>query len=303
MKFKCGIFAVVVTFNPEIQILGQLLDALSTQVDSIVIVDNGSYVDLIAWNNKYQASSAKVLLMGQNHGIAAAHNVGITWAQNNGAEHVLLMDQDSIPAPDMVQKLAFALLNAGINFDSPAIAAGPICVDIRTGNKSFFVTERNGMPARWWPSSSFPPFDVVREVSSLISSGTLINLKLLKIVGGMRGNYFIDHVDTEWCFRAKARGYILLGVSNALMTHTLGDKARNIWFFGWRNVAYHSPLRDYYMFRNTLLMCRDTKMSVVWRLHLTIRLLKFLIYFVIFTPQRVERFYCMALGIGHGLLE
>lgn len=294
--------AVVVTYQPELEILDQLLNGLDAQVESIIVVDNGSKVDLLTWNNQRQRNKVEVLLMSENWGIAAAHNAGIKWAQDRGADFVLLMDQDSIPAPDMVQRLAFALLNAEKKFDSPAIAAGPICVDSRNGNKSFFVTERNGMPARWWPGSSFPPFNVVREVSSLISSGTLINLELIKNVGGMRSNYFIDHVDTEWCFRAKTKGYILLGVPDALMKHTLGDKVRSIWFFGWRHVAYHSPLRDYYMFRNTLLMIRDVKMSFMWRLHLTMRLIKFFSYFLIFTPKRANRLYSMTLGFCHGLL-
>ena len=301
MTFRNGVVAVVVTFNPDIQILSELLDALEAQVESVVIIDNGSKLDLQTWNNERQGNTIQVVLLGENRGIAAAHNKGIQWALNRGAEFVLLMDQDSIPKPDMVQKLTFALSDAEKNFDALPIAAGPINIDMRTGNKSFFVSERHGIPVRWWPRLASPTFNSTREVSTLISSGTLINLRLFKSVGGMRSNYFIDHVDTEWCFRVKAKGYILLGVADALMSHTLGDKVKNIWFFGWRYVAYHSPLRDYYMFRNTFLMCRDVQMSFMWRLHLTLRLLKFLVYFLLFTPQRVHRFYCMALGVAHGL--
>ena len=295
------IVAIVVTYQPELEILEQLLDALAAQVESVVIIDNGSKVDLQTWNNQRQRSTVEVILTGENLGIAAAHNMGIQWALSRGVEYVLLMDQDSIPKPDMVQKLTFALSDAEKNFDALPIAAGPINIDMRTGNKSFFVSERHGIPVRWWPRLASPTFNSTREVSTLISSGTLINLRLFKSVGGMRSNYFIDHVDTEWCFRVKARGYILLGVADAFMSHTLGDKVKNIWFFGWRHVAYHSPLRDYYMFRNTLLMCRDVQMSFMWRLHLTLRIFKFLGYFLLFTPQRVHRFYCMALGVAHGL--
>ena len=117
----------------------------------------------------------------------------------------------------------------------------------------------------------------------------------------MRSNYFIDHVDTEWCFRAKSLGYVLIGVNNAYMKHTLGDMVKNIWFFGWRRVAYHSPLRDYYMFRNTLLMNHDVRLTILWRIHLLWRLVKFAFYFLTFTPNRLERLKNMSLGIFHGM--
>ena len=301
MLYGTGVVAVIVTYQPELEILEQLLDALVTQVESVVIVDNASHVDLELWNNQRLTSAVKVLLLGENRGIATAHNLGIQWALNRGAGFVLLMDQDSIPAPNMVEKLLFAFLEVKNKCGAQPIAAGPICMDTRSNKKSFFVTEQYGFPWRWRDDTPLENENFSIEVSALISSGTLIDLKAFQAVGGMRSNYFIDHVDTEWCFRARAKSYVLLGVPKALMKHTLGDKIANIWFFGWRHVAYHSPLRDYYMFRNTLLMFHDVEMSFFMRLYLLWRLLKFIIYFLFFAPQRLQRFYCMTLGISHGV--
>ncbi len=45
--------------------------------------------------------------LDQNYGIAKAHNVGIQIARENNYQYVLLMDQDSIPAHDMVRILYF----------------------------------------------------------------------------------------------------------------------------------------------------------------------------------------------------
>ena len=300
-SYKLGVVAVVVTYQPKFEVLDHLLNALSTQVNFITIVDNDSHVNLQAWINQRNSPAIELILLGENKGIAAAHNVGIKWANNNGAEFVLLMDQDSIPDPDMVQVLMLAFSEAEKKGHSVPIAAGPMCVDTRTAKKYFFVIEQYGVPSRWQSKSNTYPSNFSHEVSFLISSGSLINLKAMQTVGGMRSNYFIDHVDTEWCFRASAKGYSLLGVPKAQMQHTMGDKVKNIWFFGWRHVAYHSPLRDYYMFRNTLLMFRDLNMSIAWRLHLLWRLVQFSSYFLVFTHQRGERFYCMTLGIRHGV--
>lgn len=295
------IVAVVVTYQPNLKVLEQLLDMLVPQVKSIVIVDNGSEVDLEVWNNQRQTPDIKVLLLAENQGIAAAHNSGIHWALNHEAEFVLLMDQDSIPSPDMVKNLMLALREAENKMDYRPIAAGPACADARTGKKSYFVVEHNGMPSRCKAPILGVEKNTLYEACFLISSGALIDLKALQNVGGMRSNYFIDHVDTEWCFRARAKGYILLGVPCAQMQHTLGDRVKNIWFFGWRQVAYHSPLRDYYMFRNTFLMCKDLKISFVWRLYFLWRLVQFSSYFLLFTRNRYQRFRCMAMGVIHGM--
>jgi len=117
----------------------------------------------------------------------------------------------------------------------------------------------------------------------------------------MRNDYFIDHVDTEWSFRAKQMGYRMVGVPSAVMEHSLGDEVKAIWFFGKRQVSYHSPLRDYYMFRNTLLMLRDVSIPFVWRLHFIWRLVQFAGYFLTFAPSRWERLSKMSLGLYHGL--
>ena len=136
--------------------------------------------------------------------------------------------------------------------------------------------------------------------SFLISSGTLIDLHKLIELCGMRSEYFIDHVDTEWCLRALVKGYQLLGIHNAKMIHSLGDKAKKFWFFGMRNISEHTPLRDYYMFRNTLLMLKDVTMSFTWRIFLLFRLVEFFVFFLIFSKERSLRFQLMILGLRHG---
>ena len=99
------VVAVVVTYQPNLEGLEQLLDALIPQVESVVLVDNGSHADLETWNKERHTHAVEALLLKENMGIAAAHNAGIQWARNRGAGFALLMDQDSIPAPDMVEKL------------------------------------------------------------------------------------------------------------------------------------------------------------------------------------------------------
>jgi len=294
-----NIVGVVITFEPDIDCLDALLDALLPQVNKIVVVDNCS-------SNKLEgyviSRNIEYIQLAENYGIAYAQNIGIEWAEGFGATHVLLMDQDSVPFPNMVSKLKSALVaNQEKSTDTPLLAAvGPSYVDSRTNKKSFFVIEKNHLPARWFPDNTSLGSEAV-DVMFLISSGTLIPVEVIKALGGMRNDYFIDHVDTEWSFRAKQLGYRIVGVPSAVMEHSLGDEVKSIWFFGKRQVSYHSPLRDYYMFRNTLLMIRDTSMPIVWKLHFVWRIVQFAVYFLIFSSSRLERLSKMSLGFYHGL--
>ena len=95
--------------------------------------------------------------------------------------------------------------------------------------------------------------DAVVNVDFLLSSGSLLPLSALANIGLMDESLFIDHVDTEWCFRAKAHGFQLFGVCDAVMTHALGERRKEIWFLRQRVVPFHKPFRYYYMFRNSFL--------------------------------------------------
>lgn len=302
--------AVVVTYNPDPDSMRALWPAWLAQVGRVIVVDNASRAGVGPWLPAGGADRIELLRNDHNEGIAAAQNKGAARAMAWGAcRFVLFADQDSLPAPQMVRRLRDALLQADRppagRQPAPVAAAGPHSVDQRTGEASMLIVDRWGWPARWLPPRRPPgaPPDAVRsyDVSFLIASGCLVPVPVLRAVKGMRSNYFIDHVDTEWCLRARAAGYRLLVVPEARLQHRLGDSVRRLPLAGGRKVFYHAPLRDYYMFRNTLLMLRDVRMPIAWRLHFVIRLLQFAGYFLTLGDRRRERLAHMWLGIRHGL--
>ena len=100
-----SVVAVVVTFQPELAALLLQIKALRPQVARLVVVDNASTADLAAWCRAAAPQVDAVLRMEHNLGIGGAQNHGIAWARTQGASHVLLMDQDSVPEPGMVGQL------------------------------------------------------------------------------------------------------------------------------------------------------------------------------------------------------
>lgn len=283
------IVAVVVTYYPMLETLKELLGSLVAQVGSVVIVDNGSPCDLVESVSEFDLGSTEVLLLGDNKGIASAQNAGIQWARNRGAEFVILMDQDSIPASDMVAKLMATLTK----YPDPA-AAGPRYLDLRQNNPPPFIRVRGLRLER----CSCKAEDDVLSVDYLISSGCLIPMSVLDKVGGMREDLFIDYVDIEWGLRAAHHGFQSYGVCSARMQHSLGDIPIN--FLG-KNIPLHSPLRHFYHFRNAVSLYKTPWVPLNWKLVDGWRLCLKYVFYALFTKPRLTHWHMMTLGVWHGL--
>lgn len=284
------IVAIVVTYQPSLDILANLLDLLAPQISSVVVVDNGSHADLAAWNNERDTHTVELLQLGENLGIAAAQNIGIQWARDREAEFVLLMDQDSIPSPNMVEKLMSVISKQSL----PA-AAGPRYMDDRQNNPPPFIRVRGLSLNRCACTTE----KSVVLVDYLIASGCLIPMSILDKVGVMREDLFIDYVDIEWGLRASHYNFQSYGVCAAHMQHSLGDHP--IKFMG-KSIPLHSPLRHYYHFRNAVLLYKEPWVPLNWKLVDGWRLCLKYVFYSIFANPRIAHWHMMTLGVWHGLI-
>ncbi len=285
------VVAVVVTFQPDRVRLRALLDAVTEQVEGLVLVDNGDAA-LFSSLGLVCRTKVQTLGMGENRGLAAAQNRGIGKAREWGAEFVLLLDQDSVPAGDMVSKLMAAMM--GLRDRGLRVAAvGPRYTDQNQIDLRPFVRVRNARVERFDCGRS----DRVVEVDHLIASGSLVPVTALDAIGGMREDLFIDHIDTEWGLRARCEGYRLFGVCGAAMRHGLGDRPYR--FLG-RYVPIHSPLRHYYLFRNTVWLCRQGWIPWHWRLAIARSAFFKLLFFAIVPRERLSQIGMIFRGVCDG---
>lgn len=101
---KSTIAAVVVTYN-RLELLRQCVEALRTQTNScdILIVDNASTDGTAQW----LASQPDLHYRntGSNLGGAGGFNYGMRWAVEAGYDYVWVMDDDTLPQPDALEKL------------------------------------------------------------------------------------------------------------------------------------------------------------------------------------------------------
>jgi rhamnosyltransferase len=295
---RAAIVPIVVTYNPDSETLLASLKILLSQAQTIVVVDNGSLfnIDAILHNlgtEKY--NRIRLLALMDNYGLGRAYNAGISIARSLNATFILLMDHDSIPESDMLRKLHAAFINLE-NQEKPVCAVGPRYQDRVTRRLSQFVRIN---PLRLAQSCCDSGVEYVRT-DFLISSGSLISIQSLNQIGGMDEDLFIDHVDTEWCFRAGSKGFEIYGICDAVMLHSLGDRQTRIWWGRWRNIPFHQPFRYYYIFRNSILLWQRPYMPTAWKRVDKLRVLYLLLFFTTFSPNRIANFRMMMKGLRDG---
>lgn len=292
--------AVLVTYNPNMEALHAAIQAVSGQVSDVFIVDNASSNFSVGWISQVKdQASAKLHLLRQeeNLGIGAGHNIGIRCAIEQGSKFVLLLDQDSQVGLDMVVRLrsAYVMLNEK-GFQVAAI--GPQYHDADNGRLSQFV--KVGI-FRFIHCGCEDNASLI-DADFLVSSGSLLPVSALEVVGLMDESLFIDHVDTEWCFRAKFKGLQIFGLCGAVMTHALGEQRKEVvWFLRKRTVSFHKPFRYYYMFRNSVLLYRRRYMPWRWKFAEIVRCLKMMIFFGCVGENRLTCLKMMCLGVIDGL--
>ena len=285
------VYAVIVVYFPDIKQLYRLIDTLSTQVQTIIIVDNSDDGSSLSFSDS--KLNLHYIKLSENLGIAKAQNIGIIKARELNATDVILFDQDSLPFPDMITNLLDArrmALNEGLK----VAAVGPVQIDVRSGCKSPFVTHGRFGPVLLNESTE----DVCTPIF-LIASGCLISIDVFSDIGLKEESLFIDCVDIEWCFRAASKDYVCVGSFTALLNHELGDIPMKV--FG-KKITYHSPLRHYYFYRNFYNLLRREYVPVGWKVHVFIKSSLQACIFTLFSRERLPQVKMILKGIFHGLI-
>src|SRR5438128_12609415 len=101
------IIAVVVTYN-RLPLLKKSLDAVYSQTrkpDAIIVINNGSTDDTGEWLQ----TQPVINYTQENKGGAGGFSYGINKAYGHGADWIWLMDDDTIPQKDSLEKLEAAV--------------------------------------------------------------------------------------------------------------------------------------------------------------------------------------------------
>jgi rhamnosyltransferase len=278
--------AVVITYQPDLQRLRRLCNALSMQVAELYLVDNGSREVIEGVGH----GAAIVIRLGENTGIAHAQNVGIRAALAGGAEVVVLFDQDSEPGAGYVSSLLQGRLAA-----DPWVAA-PVCIDRWTRQE--LPSYRVG----WWGWLRRKVYSTAAQgpvsVDLVIASGCAASAQAFAGAGLMDEEFFIDFVDFEWCLRCRLRQIPITVVPGAVMEHSIGERTdERRWYRG----SVHDPARTYYKIRNCFLLFRKPAVPTLFAISSTVQAFAHGALSLLYVRRKASYARMMCLGAWHGL--
>lgn len=292
-KISKNICAIVVSFNPDIAKLKLQMERLILQVNTILVIDNNSnnYDDIMITLSNIYNKDIFIIKNNTNLGLGAAQNIGIKQAIAKGAEYILLMDDDSTVEEGFVGNLLSGF--GKLTQQGKKIGAiGPIYFNKET-KEQYPITKYIGPFIQKRKPNNKPC-----EASFLISSGCLIPVKVIEAVGMMNEELFIDYIDVEWSFRARKLDYQLYAIPSAKMNHVIGERRLNV--LG-RKVSYHSPLRKYYLFRNSIYMIKCPYISFGYKLReLFFNGLRFFVY-LFYSSSKKEFIRYSIMGLYDGI--
>ncbi|MCS2156063.1 rhamnosyltransferase [Scandinavium sp. H11S7] len=229
--------AIIVTYNPDISRVKNLISSLQKQQCDYFVIDNSPYEITEFTPERYK-------WLGGNKGIAQAQNDGILLALELNYPYIIFFDQDSNIQEDFVIKLLMEMKKNSY----------PICAPVFFDEKYGFEYAITDIDAKGNRRKIFS--DGKRETftsSVAISSGTLVKANLFESVGLMDSRLFIDYVDTEWCLRCFQQGISINIIPSARMYHSIGDNSLKLGRF---RVPIHSAVRRYYRTRNSIHLLR-----------------------------------------------
>jgi rhamnosyltransferase len=231
-----SVCAVIVTYHPSAKMLENISQVLA-QVQSLVVVDNGSNADELAPQRvASQTRGFQLIENEENLGIAEALNQGVRWAKSKGFPWVILFDQDSGITDGFVRQM-FAAWESHPDRER-VCSIHPRYVDPETRVEIAVSRARDGGPI-------LP-----------MTSGALMPTWIFDRIGWFASEYFIDSVDWEYCFRIRAAGYLIADSKHTRLIHAAGNRVRTTILGYTFHPTHHSALRRYYISRNCIVFYR-----------------------------------------------
>ena len=215
--------AVISLYNPTTEQI-ENINRIAGWFDKTIVVDDSEEDHTTLFINN---SNLTMLWNGQNLGLTKTVNKGIDVALKNGAEWVVVLDQDC--------EFNKSILDVYDKYlkDNDTSSIAILCPQLNYDRHKRKV--KNGY----------------KEVNFCVLSGSMINMKVYRELGGYDERFFMDGLDIEWCLRATSRGYKIIMCMQAVLNHqpaitrSVRVFDKDIFRYGW-----DSHIRYYYQFKS-----------------------------------------------------
>ncbi len=194
----------------------------------VLVVDNGSADDSAVELERHLDRRVKLLTLPENRLYGGGMNAGLTCALEQGADWLLILNNDTFVAPDMVTRLVHT---AQSNLEVGAVA--PL---VYYASEPTRVWNAGGRRRRFWPFAhqlgqtgyemgrSEEPIDIDYATGCAM----LLSRTVLERVGLFDPRYRMYYEDADLCERINHEGYRILIDPQAHMWHLVGRTAATI---------------------------------------------------------------------------
>jgi GT2 family glycosyltransferase len=203
----------------------------------LVIIDNGSREEEREAIEEYIEKHNLVchfIAHKENRGFSGGMNPGIRYALKNNADYVMLLNNDTLVPPDILEKMIDTAEN-----DRHIGIVGPI---IDEGNHKTY-----GGAIQWLKPElkHLAQPSITYEPDFLTGACWLVGREVLKEIGLLDEDYFLYFEDVDYCMRVKKQGYTLALAHNVLISHAVSSTTKKYWD---RNAIFRLHYRNALLF-------------------------------------------------------
>ena len=217
------------------------LDAGAYQPHTALVLDNASTDGSV---EAIQAAfgSTHILPLAENRGYAGNNNLGLRWALDHGADWVLVLNEDTVLAPDCLARLV------EVGESDPRVGiVGPMVYHY---DEPAVIQSAGGALGPYWRAGQIGQnerdqgqYRQPRPVEWIAGCAMLVRRALIEQIGLLDERFFIYWEEIDWCLRAGRAGWRLMHVP-----------AARLWHKGVRRDYRPPPAVTYYTTRNQFLL-------------------------------------------------
>ncbi len=176
----------------------------------IVIVDNGSTDESVQQLQEICSERVTLLCAEKNLGFSGGNNLGIQYAMEQGAEYVMLLNNDTVVTTSFMKPM----LETVRKYNNKAA----VTCKIKYFHDAQKLWYAGGYFDKWTSRTTHRgineidqgQYDVSEEVSFVSGCCVLLPVEMIQHIGLMAEDYFLYCEDTEYCCRITANGYQLV---------------------------------------------------------------------------------------------
>jgi len=241
------VYIIILVWNGK-KYLSKLFESLGVlsypkEKYKILVLDSASSDGSLEFLERLEKEGKiELMKLQKNLGFCGGNNIGMKYALNNGAKHIVLLNQDTFVEPDFLSEL---IKTAESEEKIGAVQALLLYNDGKTINS---LGNQNHILGYGWCEGNYQQLTTYnlqlttpKKITYASGAAVLYKAELLKKIGLFDENYFSYNEDADVCWRARLAGYKTVLAPNSVVYHDYHfptDKNKKRYFWMEKNRLY-----------------------------------------------------------------